>query len=246
MSSKARRRLLDTARELFYAEGIHAVGVDRIAAVSGVAKSTLYEHFRTKEQLVAEYLAEWSLRWRAVLEQELATLDLGPVERALAVFDLLGDAVADPTFRGCPFINAAAEYPAEPVVEAPVDDHRRWVADLFTALAAEARVPEPDIVGDALAQLHDGATVSAHLDGRLDAPARARRAATLILPRRARRTGGGSSLLVEHVHCFVRWTSARASSPPPGCPAGGRRPARPGGWPRRPPPPGRRGRGRTG
>ena len=134
MSSKARRRLLDTARELFYAEGIHAVGVDRIAAVSGVAKSTLYEHFRTKEQLVAEYLAEWSLLWRAVLERELATLDVGPVERALAVFDLLGDAVADPTFRGCPFINAAAEYPAEPVV-----------------------------------------------DGCLDAPARARRAATLIL-----------------------------------------------------------------
>ncbi len=191
MTSKARRRLLDAARELFYAEGIRAVGVDRIAAVSGVAKSTLYEHFRTKEELVAEYLREWSVRWREVLEQELATLEAEPVERALAVFDLLGDAVADPTFRGCPFINAAAEYPAEPVVEAPVDDHRRWVADLFTALVTEARVPDPDIVGDALAQLHDGATVSAHLDGRLDAPARARRAAELILRVAPDRTRAG-------------------------------------------------------
>jgi len=178
---RTRRLLLDTARELFYAEGIRAVGVDRIAAVSGVAKSTLYQHFRTKEELVAAYLREWSACWRDTVADQLAARGPDPADRALAVFDLLDDAVRDPEFRGCPFINAGAEYPATPVVEAPVEDHRRWTTALFTGLMDDAGAPDAALVGDALAQLHDGATVSAYLDGRLEAPARARQAAELIL-----------------------------------------------------------------
>src|SRR3954471_1305237 len=105
--SPARRRVLDTALALFYAEGIHAVGIDRIIAEAGVAKATFYHHFPSKDDLVCAYLREQigAVRRHAVPRGET------PEEKIVAVFEAIGEVTCRPGFRGCAFINAAAEYP---------------------------------------------------------------------------------------------------------------------------------------
>jgi AcrR family transcriptional regulator len=167
--SPARRRLLDTASRLFYAEGIHAVGVDRIIAEAGVAKATFYKHFPSKDQLVLAYVEEQDR-----LGREEATADVAgkPAREALlAFFESYAGATREPGYRGCPFINAAAEYadPASPVRKA-IDDHRRWLRGLFRDLLADDGNPDPGSTADILMLITDGLLVA----GELDDPARLR------------------------------------------------------------------------
>ncbi len=159
----ARQRLLEVAARLFYAEGIHAVGIDRIIAEAGVAKATLYAHFSGKEELVAAYLSERSDRWASDVAARVEPLPPGSPERVLAPFDLLAERVATPGYRGCPFINAAAEFPAPGLVADRITDHRERVRGAFEALAAEAGAAGRD-VGTDLVVLYDGAMTAAHLD----------------------------------------------------------------------------------
>src|SRR4051794_1140020 len=101
---------MTVASALFYAEGIHAVGIDRIIAEAGVAKATFYHHFVSKDELVRAYLVEEYQRQRDALEAvHRAAAD--PRAALLGIFELLVDNAANPRFRGCPFTNAAAEYP---------------------------------------------------------------------------------------------------------------------------------------
>src|SRR5690242_17662585 len=111
MTTKPRERILDVADELFYGRGIHATGVDEIVARSGAAKTTLYAHFSSKDQLVASYLQRRSDSWKDYLGRELAAYGGEPAERIDRVFELLTEGCVYPDFRGCPFINAAAEFP---------------------------------------------------------------------------------------------------------------------------------------
>ena len=99
------------ADELFYARGLHAVGIDEIIEKSGAAKATLYAHFPTKDDLIASYLRQRSLQWRKHMTARLAEAPASPVERIDAVFAILAEGCETPGFRGCPFINAAVEYP---------------------------------------------------------------------------------------------------------------------------------------
>ena len=108
-----RDRILETASALFYAEGIHAVGVDRVVEESGVAKATLYQHFRSKEELVAACLRQRSAEWRRHVAEPILLRAGDPASRVAKVFDALSRSLSMPDFRGCPFINAAAEFPAE-------------------------------------------------------------------------------------------------------------------------------------
>jgi AcrR family transcriptional regulator len=160
----ARERILTAAGRLFYSEGIHAVGVDRIIAESGVAKATLYTHFSGKDELVAAYLAEASAAWWGTLGARMEPI-ADPVARALAVFDALAEWFADPGFRGDPFVNAAAEFP-DPTHPARrvVSQHRHWLADVLRGLAEEAGHPEPSVCAAQLQILHDGCMVAAGLD----------------------------------------------------------------------------------
>jgi AcrR family transcriptional regulator len=159
----ARQRLLEVAGRLFYAEGIHAVGIDRIIAEAGVAKATLYAHFSGKEELVAAYLGERSDRWASDVAARVEPLSPGSPERALAPFDLLAERVTVPGYRGCPFINAAAEFPPPGLVADRIADHRRRVRGTFEALAAEAG-GAPGSAAAELVVLYDGAMTAAHLD----------------------------------------------------------------------------------
>jgi AcrR family transcriptional regulator len=162
-TSSARERLLTTARDLFYAEGIHTVPVDRLVTEANVTRATFYRHFPTKEDLVVSYLRATDAELRDTVEQAVAA---GSREQAvLAVLDLVGQSVLAPGFRGCHFINASAEYPdATHPVRVEVAAHRVWFHDTLTTLAAQAGHPDPAYAASALVLLHDGALSGGELD----------------------------------------------------------------------------------
>ncbi|GAA2024384.1 TetR/AcrR family transcriptional regulator [Catenulispora yoronensis] len=158
--SSARDRVLGTATRLFYAEGIHTVGVDRVIADASVAKATFYHHFKSKEDLVLAYLATEYERQRGVLDAVPGT----GLDRLAAILAKLADLSAGPGFRGCPFLNAAAEYPdADTPVRHLVDDYRAWYRTLMRGLLVEADRPDPDPKADLLLLVRDGITVAGGL-----------------------------------------------------------------------------------
>ncbi|MDG4863820.1 TetR/AcrR family transcriptional regulator [Streptomyces sp. T-3] len=160
--SPARSRVLETATRLFYAEGVHAVGIDRIIAEAGVAKATFYHHFPAKDALVQAYVEEQSR-----LQQEAAARLTGTEgrEALLAVFAHMGEVGVSPDFRGCPFVNAAAEFPdpAHPVRRA-IDEHRRWFRTLVRDLLVQAGDPDAERTADILVLVRDGLAVGCDLD----------------------------------------------------------------------------------
>lgn len=176
-----RERLLATADALFYAEGIHAVGIDRVIAESRVSKSSMYVHFRTKEDLVEAYLRGRSDRWRAHVTQEVEARTQDPLTRVLTVFDVFHEAFQDPGFRGCPFTNAAAEYPHHEGIRAAIADDRAWLPALFTRLLEPLGASSDSALIAALVQLCDGAITAAHLDRFPASALTARATAELLL-----------------------------------------------------------------
>lgn len=178
----ARERLMEVADRLFYAEGIRSVGVDRIVAESGTAKATLYAYFPSKDALVAAYLQRRSERWLSYLLAELPRRAGGAQGRLLAIFDVLGESFEDPNYRGCPFINAGAEFSEEGhPAKGVTSNHRAAIHDLFADLAAKMSVPDPEATAEVLSMLYDGAMVMAQLDGNTQAAVRARSAAERLI-----------------------------------------------------------------
>ncbi|HEY5304227.1 MAG TPA: TetR/AcrR family transcriptional regulator [Acidimicrobiales bacterium] len=177
----ARERLLNAASDLFYAEGVQTVGIDRIIERAGVAKASLYNLFGSKEELVAAYLATRHENTRARLERALSDLD-SPREKILAVFAVQATQVRQPDFNGCAFIAASTEAPAGGLVEHATDEYRHWLRQLFTDLARDAGASDPDQLGQQLHLIYDGVGISARTDHRdvkvCDA---ARRAVTTLL-----------------------------------------------------------------
>jgi AcrR family transcriptional regulator len=183
--SSARERLLAAANELFYEEGIHTVGIDRVIERAGVAKASLYSAFGSKEELVAAYLQARADRRHKRMSERVARHDLAR-DRILALFDLLADTVAEPTFRGCAFVNASAEGPRESKATQIAARSRAWVLALFTELARDHGAADPDALGRRLNLLYDGATTGASMDGDPAAVGEARAVAALLLDRDGR------------------------------------------------------------
>jgi AcrR family transcriptional regulator len=176
----ARERLLDTADRLFYEEGVHAVGIDRVLEQSGVAKGSLYYNFGGKDALVRTYLENRHAQWAARIDAQLAAAP-GPVDKILAVFDALADLFAEPGFRGCAFTNAAAEAPAGSAEALAAQDFRTWLHELFAALVAESGYRGAGQLTAQLVLLYDGANISAQLDRNPAAAGAARDAAASLL-----------------------------------------------------------------
>jgi AcrR family transcriptional regulator len=175
-----RDRLIETASRLFYSEGIHAVGVDRLVRDAGVTLATFYRHFPTKEALVEAYLRATDQRLRRNVENALSNRD--PRQALEALLELIDQRTSAPGFRGCQFINAAAEYPdnAHPVHIA-VSDHRTWFRKVATDIASQVGHPDPDQAGQYLVVLHDGALVAAELDDQKAVQAAVKNAARQLL-----------------------------------------------------------------
>ncbi len=161
--SAARDRLLRSASATFYAEGIRGVGVDRIVSEAGVTRATFYRHFPSKDDLVVAYLQ----RIDEDVRQWCGPVPDDPVGARRLVRELttgMTDQMCGDGFRGCPFINAAAEYaaPAHPV-HAAVVRHRTWLLDTVTAALGVAGHPEPPEAGRRFMMLRDGAMVFSYL-----------------------------------------------------------------------------------
>jgi AcrR family transcriptional regulator len=179
-AASARERLLQAADQLFYDEGIHNVGIDRVIEHAGVAKASLYKNFGSKDELVREYLARRHVRRQERVTRRLAEC-AGPRERLLAVFDVQIEIASAPGFRGCAFVNASAETPPGSSAVSVTRESRAWMRALFTELATEAAVADPAELADRLVLLYDGATVGGQMDHDAQSATRARALAAQLV-----------------------------------------------------------------
>jgi AcrR family transcriptional regulator len=177
------RRILEVASGLFYEQGIHAVGVDTIAAESGVTKRTLYDRFGSKDGLVTTYLQVRDRRWRARVASRLEETGSDPLAHVLAAFDVLPDWLVECT-RGCSFINAFAELPqADHPGRQVIVAEKAWLLEQFRVSLVEAGVEQPDQLAVQLLSLHEGAIVAFSIAGAADAADAAGAAARTLVER---------------------------------------------------------------
>lgn len=184
--SPARARLIDAATRLFYEEGIHAVGVDRVIAEAGVTRATLYNQFGGKENLVLAYLENEDRMLRDMFAEAGSSVT-DPARLIDAVIDGIVADIRLRHTRGCPFINAAAEYPdGDGPVRTMIDEHREWFRSTLEQVAEAGGLERPADVAASLVLLRDAALVGGYLDGddRVS-PAFARTARAVIAAHRA-------------------------------------------------------------
>lgn len=161
--SPARDRLLSTASALFYANGLRGVGVDRVIAEAEVTRATFYRHFPSKEALVVAYLERVDRGTREAAG-ELPVDPDGAARWLTHLTAVLADQLCAPGFRGCAFINAAAEYPEpDSPVRTAILVHRRWLETSVHQALTSARHPDPAAAGHRWTALRDGAMVAAYL-----------------------------------------------------------------------------------
>ena len=176
----AKARILQAADELFYAEGIHSVGIDRVIERAGVARGSLYYSFKGKDDLVHAYLTQRHSRW---VERVSAGVSdhTDPRDRILAVFDVLGALFAQPDYRGCAFMNATAEAADGSVEMKMAKIFRGWIHELFLQLASATEAADPLKLARMLVVLYDGAVTNAQMDDAPSAAAIAKSTAELVL-----------------------------------------------------------------
>lgn len=159
-----RQHLLEVASRLFYQEGINSVGIDQIVREAGVTRATLYRHFPGKEALVVAYLQREDALLRAVFEQGEAQA-VSPEHMLESALEGIADDATRHHTRGCPFINATAEFPdPESPVRHVVADHRAWFKASLERYLADAGRPAPRETADALGILRDGVLIGSYLD----------------------------------------------------------------------------------
>ncbi|KAA2253949.1 TetR/AcrR family transcriptional regulator [Solihabitans fulvus] len=182
MATRARERLLDAAEELFYAEGVRAVGVERILDVSGVGRASFYRHFTSKDDLLVEVLQIRDRQWRAWLSGTIDGWHLPPGQRPLAVFDALAERFSRDDFRGCAFINTMVELADRTsAAHGVAAQHKQKVIDYLDTILAAAGHADHEATARQLALLVDGAIVTALREGTPDAALRAKEIARAIL-----------------------------------------------------------------
>ncbi|WP_141959624.1 TetR/AcrR family transcriptional regulator [Actinoallomurus bryophytorum] len=166
--SEARSRLLETATRLFYTEGIHSVGIDRIVAEAKVTRATLYRHFPGKDDLVVAYLQAVHQAERDQVGKVLGSGRTGAdILRAIA--RSIADGIQSAGFRGCAFLNAVAEYPdPEHPVHKAVLAHREWFLRTITDVLAQVGETPPELAGRHFVMLRDGAMAEGCLSDPLE------------------------------------------------------------------------------
>ena len=165
-----KEQLFQTAARLFYQHGYRAIGVDTIAAASGIGKMTLYRHFPSKDDLIVAFLRHSDAEFWDYFEQSTSDATT-PRDKLLAFFAALQHYVVSPACYGCPFINITAEYPELGYAGHQVAlQHKQSVRARFTHLAREAGVRQPEELASALLLLMDGAYMAARMYGPGESP----------------------------------------------------------------------------
>jgi AcrR family transcriptional regulator len=175
-----RERLLKAADELFYAEGINSVGIDRVIDRADVARASLYSTFGSKDELIRGYLEHRMEIMKARLQAAAEAHD-DPREALLSVFGVQAASFARPGFQGCAFNRASAEAPRGSAAYEVPRAYRQWVHEFLRDLAAAAGVPDPDQLASQIHLLYDGAMLAARLDGNPGVTSASRSAAEVLL-----------------------------------------------------------------
>lgn len=184
-AADTREHILDVAEQLFYWDGIRATGVDKIAAAAGVAPTTLYRSFASKDDLVAAYVDRYAAAYRQWIDDLASAPGSTPRSRILALFDGLADNTNPDQFRGCPFLMALAEYP-DPASSAHASAQavKAWVRAKLRELSGQlpgVTGRQRDVVADQLALVVEGVYASTAALGPNGPAKRARALATLVI-----------------------------------------------------------------
>jgi AcrR family transcriptional regulator len=182
-----KEHLVETAVKLFGRDGFHATGIDKILQEAGVARMTLYKHFRSKDELILAALRRRDEQFRIWFKSAIEKTGGTPAERLLASFDALeewfaGKAFAGVPFTGCSFINATAEFSEKnhPVHQLAAE-HKRLILEYLRLLASSAGAREPDSLAWAISLLHEGAIVTAQVSSDIHAASGAKKIARTVM-----------------------------------------------------------------
>ncbi len=182
MATSKRDHLVETALGLFCRDGFHATGIDRILAEAGVAKMTLYKHFKSKDELILAVLHRRDEQFRNGFMRDVERAGGSPRVRLLALFDVLGDWFKGRGFTGCTFINASAEYSnTDDPIHAAAAEHKRLVLAYIRRLADASGADGAEDLAHHLFLLIEGAIVAAFVMNDKDAAASGKKAAEILL-----------------------------------------------------------------
>lgn len=169
----AQQHLLDAAVELFHTEGVRAVGVDAVVKRAGVNKMSLYRQFASKDDLILAYLDHMQTASLARIDESIAKRPGEPRAQMLQIFVDLAQRASRPGYRGCPFVNVAAEFPdPDHAARHSVVNYKAEVVKRFTALVTAAGLAEPAPLVDALSLILEGAYAASQTFGPGSAPLR--------------------------------------------------------------------------
>ncbi|KII11498.1 TetR/AcrR family transcriptional regulator [Phaeobacter sp. S60] len=182
MSQNKRAELIRKALLLFYRNGFHATGMDLVAKETGVSKTSIYKHFRTKEELILAVLRLRDENFRNWLFRRMEEMASTPQGRLLAMFDALEEWFHEDGFKGCMFIKASAEYQnPNDAINVQSYAHKRLLVDHFEALATQAEANDPHALARQLLLLKEGAIVIAAMSHSAEAAREAKSVATQLL-----------------------------------------------------------------
>ncbi len=166
MSASKRDELVQKALKIFYRDGFHATGMDKLVKETGISKTSMYNHFRTKEDLILASLRLRDELFRNRIYRRMDDLTDDPREKLLAMFTALDEWFRSDEFRGCMFIKASGEYP---VPGTPIygisAEHKKLILSHVTDIARQAGAKNPDSIARQLMILKEGAIVTAHMQG---------------------------------------------------------------------------------
>lgn len=189
MPSPRRDQLVETALTLFAKQGYHATGIDKILADAGVAKMTLYKHFKSKEELILAVLRLRDERFRNHFMRAVERRGQSARERILVMFDVLKEWITSDQFHGCMFINACAEFSSQDdPIHTAAAEHKRLIQGYIEELLRSAGTSDSEALALQLCALIEGATVIAQVTGQAAVVGEARTAAEVLFDHAVRAT----------------------------------------------------------
>lgn len=181
-TSRKREKIIETALTLFCRDGFHATGIDRIVQESGVAKMTLYNHFKCKEELILTVLRRKDELWRNWFRQEVEGRSQDPKTRILTIFDCLHESIQETEFNGCLFSLASQEYPEEDnPIRAAAAEHKRLVKVYIVSILESLKVREPAAIACKISIVIEGVLSEAQVSNNAQAALNAKEIVELLL-----------------------------------------------------------------